>query len=401
MAQAAPGLARLRAGHRGGSLPVVQLAERRDDIAMIEDRAAYHRARADLVCVLGAGGASMGGQTLYRLTDAGFGPDEGSPRLVFFDNIDPHTFDHLFRSADLTRTDFILISKSGGTAEILAQALICLEALAEQEDAARLSEHFTVITEPRETPLSRLAQRFGMTQLPHDLDIGGRYSALSLVGLLPAAIAGLDPVAVREGAQSVVTSLLTDDCCAPAVGAALQVGLAKECGIAASVLMPYCDRLGTLGFWYRQLWAESLGKGGKGTLPVRALGTVDQLYLDGPRDKFFTLIETPVAGTGRPMQPAAVGESEALDYLQRRTMGDLMDAMQRATAETLIRNGCPTRVIGLERVDEGTVGALMMHFIAETIIAADMLGVDAFDQPAVEQGKVLARQYMAAIPARD
>jgi glucose-6-phosphate isomerase len=160
-----------------------------------------------------------------------------------------------------------------------------------------------------------------------------------------------------------------------------------------------------LGQWYCQLWAESLGKMGQGTLPVRAVGTVDQhsqlqLYLDGPRDKLFTVIQTPAASTGRLVRSALAGSTDELAYLDGRSMGDLLDVMQRATAETLIANGCPTRVITLDRVDEAGVGALMMHFFAETVITAGMLGIDPFDQPAVERGKVLARQHLSQIPPR-
>lgn len=405
LSRAAAGLAVLREGHHRNSLPLILLPERRDDIPMIEDRAEYHRARADTVVVLGTGGSSLGGRALYSLADSGFGPSADSPRLIFLDNIDPHTFDHLFRSLDLARTDFIVISKSGGTAETLSQAIICMEALLEEEDEGDVGDHFTVITEPKASPLSAFAQRYGIVSLPHDPGVGGRYSALSLVGLLPAAIAGLDPVNIRRGAERVVADILMGDQCPPAVGAAVQCGLAKDRGIHASVLMPYSDRLATLGQWYCQLWAESLGKQGEGVLPVRAVGTVDQhsqlqLYLDGPRDKLFTIVQTPARGTGRIMRTMLAGDQGDLDYLDGRRMGDLLDAMQRATADTLVQNGCPTRIFTLDRVDEEAMGALMMHFIAETVIAAGMLGVDPFDQPAVEQGKVLARQYLETIPPR-
>lgn len=400
-----PGVDRIRQAHRDGSLPVLQLAERRDDIPMIEDRAAYHRERADTVVVMGTGGSSLGGQAFYALADAGFGTSGDSPRVVFMDNIDPHTFDHLFRALDLSRTDFLLISKSGSTAETMSQALICMEEMSQVVDDDSIGDHFTVITEPKDSALSRLAQKWGMVQLPHDPGIGGRFSALSLVGMLPAAIAGLDPVAVREGAEPVIASLLTSYKSDPALGAAVQSGLSEVSGVCSSVIMPYSDRLRTFGLWYRQLWAESLGKQGEGTLPVSALGTVDQhsqlqLYLDGPRDKFFTMIHAPSAGTGRLVRTAIADKEPGLGYLDGRSMGDLLDTMQRATTETLIKNGCPTRVMTLEQVDEAAVGALMMHYMAETIIAADMLGVDAFNQPAVEQGKILAREYMTQIPPR-
>jgi glucose-6-phosphate isomerase len=163
--------------------------------------------------------------------------------------------------------------------------------------------------------------------------------------------------------------------------------------------MPYVDRLACFGLWFRQLWAESLGKRGQGTTPVNALGTVDQhsqlqLYLDGPRDKMFSVVLLDCAGTGPRVDPA-LADDRALGYLTGRSVGDLMDAEGRATVETLIRNGRPTRVFRLTALDERVMGALMMHFMLETVIAAHLLGVDPFDQPAVEEGKVLTRQYLA------
>jgi glucose-6-phosphate isomerase len=168
--------------------------------------------------------------------------------------------------------------------------------------------------------------------------------------------------------------------------------------------MPYVSRLDAFGLWYRQLWAESLGKDGTGTTPINALGPVDQhsqlqLYLAGPRDKLFTLIQLASAGSGAKIELAAAGPGaageDALAPLAGRRLGDLLDAMARATAETLVRNGHPLRLIRLARLDEEVIGALFMHFMLETIVAAGLLGVNPFDQPAVEESKVLARQYLA------
>ena len=163
--------------------------------------------------------------------------------------------------------------------------------------------------------------------------------------------------------------------------------------------MPYADRLAAFGLWFRQLWAESLGKDGKGSTPIRAVGAVDQhsqlqLYLAGPRDKMFSLVTLDVAGSGGVI-PASFADDPSLAYLAQRSLGDLLAAEQRATAESLVRNGRPTRVFRVGKLDERALGALLMHFMLETIIAAHLLGVDAFDQPAVEEGKVLARQYLS------
>jgi glucose-6-phosphate isomerase len=392
----------LRRQHVDDALPLLQLPGTHDDLPTIEARAAHHRDQADDVVILGTGGSSLGGRALYALADSGFGPSGAAPKLHFLDNIDPHTFDHMFRSLDPARTDLIVISKSGGTPETLSQFLTCLAPLFDAVGRQGARDRVTVITEPTDNPLRHLASTWGFTIMDHDPGIGGRYSVLSLVGLLPAAIAGLDIARIRDGAHQVLHASLTAaraDASDPAVGAALNVALAQERGITATVIMPYDDRLAWLAMWHRQLWAESLGKDGQGTLPVRALGTVDQhsqlqLYLDGPRDKMFTLIMADVAGSGRIIEPV-LADDKRLAYLAGRTMGDLLDAEQRATATALARNGRPTRVLHIDRVDEGTVGGLMMHFILETIIAAHLLGVDPFDQPAVEEGKVLARENLA------
>jgi glucose-6-phosphate isomerase len=283
----------------------------------------------------------------------------------------------------------------------MTQFAICIDWLRQKLDADAVGRHTIAITEPRDNPLRLLAMKLKTPILDHDPGIGGRYSVLSNVGLLPAMLAGLDVAALREGAGEVLEATLgagEPQEAAPALGAAIAVGLAEQHGIGTTVILPYLDRLAHFGLWFRQLWAESLGKDGKGTTPIRAMGTVDQhsqlqLYLAGPADKMFSLVTLDAAGSGAQMPADLAGDRE-LAYLAGRQMGDLLEAEQRATATSLIRNGRPTRLFHLKALDERSLGALLMHFMLETIIAADLLGVDAFDQPAVEEGKVLARQYL-------
>ncbi|MBI4185250.1 MAG: glucose-6-phosphate isomerase [Proteobacteria bacterium] len=392
----------LRAAHRDGSLPLLRLAERSDDLAALDAVAERFAGRFESVVVLGTGGSSLGGRALYALADLGFGPPAGRPRVVFAENVDPHTFAALLARLDPAATGYIAISKSGGTPETLVQYLAAFAAVAARLGPGEAAARFLAVTEPKDTPLRRHAAARGIPVLDHDPGVGGRYSVLSLVGLLPAMIAGLDARRLREGAAAALAPVLEGRRpadCPPALGAAVNVALLKHRGITISVLMPYLDRLATLGLWYRQLWAESLGKDGTGTTPVAALGTVDQhsqlqLFLAGPRDKLFTLITAPQAGLGPRIAPEPIAD-ERLAYLGGHTMGDLLDAEARATAATLIRNRCPTRLVSIERLDERTMGALLMHFMLETVIAGRLLGVDPFDQPAVEEGKVLARQYLA------
>jgi glucose-6-phosphate isomerase len=398
----APVLERLRAQYADG-FPILRLPETRDDLALIETHAQRLRASFSELVVLGTGGSSLGGHSLAALVDQGFGPPPGAPRLHFLDNIDPERFEGLFGSVGLRRTGFLAISKSGGTPETVAQFLVCLAGLREAVGEKDAGRHFTVITEPGDNPMRRLAERFGITVLDHDREIGGRFSVLSLVGLLPARVAGVDIAAVREGAVPIVKSMLaasTPAHFAPAVGAAITVALQNNHGLSTTVIMPYVDRLAAFGMWFRQLWSESLGKNGKGMTPARALGTVDQhsqlqLYLDGPADKMFTLIVAAEEGKGRRI-PHDLAADGRLDYLAGRTMGDLLSAEQRATHDTLVAAGRPARVIALDTIDERSLGALLMHYMFEVIIAADLLDVNPYDQPAVEDGKRRARSYLAA-----
>lgn len=399
MAELRPALDKIRHWHASNELPLFKLPARRDDLAALKAHADRF-ARFEHVVVMGSGGSSLSGKTLVALKDHGFGPVPGRPKLWFMDNVDPATFTALLDRLPLDRTGFIPISKSGGTPETIAAFLTLTSAIEAKLGKAALASNVLAITEAADNPLRRLATSMGCTILEHDPKVGGRYSALSLVGMLPAMIAGLDCASVREGAASVLDPVLAANDVAgiaPAMGAALSVGLAREKGINITVLMPYVDRLNTFGSWYRQIWAESIGKQGVGTTPAIALGTVDQhsqvqLYLDGPADKIFTFLIQDTAGQGATLKP---GGDKALDYLTGHTMGDLLQAEADATATATVQGKRPTRVIRVAEVDERTIGALMMHFILETIFAAHLWKIDAFDQPAVEQGKVLTRQYLS------
>ena len=400
----APAVAGLAQQRDDGSLPLLQVPDQSDDLGPLRDVAGTLMETCSHVVVLGTGGSSLGGQTLNALVDRGFGPPAGRPQLIFLDNVDPDSFSALFTSVDLSRLGVIAISKSGGTAETLCQFAILLHALLREIDEARLAARVAVITEPKESPLKTLAERFRLPTLDHDTGVGGRFSVLTNVGLLPACLAGLDLEALRGGAARVLEDMLSATTAAgsgPAVGAAVSIGLQRANGVTQTILMPYLDRLAHFGLWYRQLWAESLGKDGQGTTPIRAMGTVDQhsqlqLYLAGPWDKMFSVLRMDTKSEGRRVDPELLDDPR-LNYLAGRRMGDLLDAEARATADTLIRNGRPTRQILIETLDEDTLGGLFMHFMLETILAAHLLEVNPFDQPAVEEGKVLAREYLERI----
>jgi glucose-6-phosphate isomerase len=399
-------LAALRARHADGSLPLLRLPAKTDDLAATGEAACRLTAGASDIVMLGTGGSSLGGQTLAQLAGynvPGVGLLRSGPRLHFIDNLDADTYGTLLGALPLATTRFVAISKSGGTGETLMQTTAALAAVRDAGLAARIPELFFGLTEPakggKRSGLRTFFDEYRVAMLEHDPDVGGRFSVLTNVGLLPAAMMGLDIAAIRAGAAAALAPVLDQRATAEvpaAVGAALSVALASSRPIA--VMMAYADRLERFTRWYVQLWAESLGKEGKGTTPIGALGPVDQhsqlqLYIAGPRDKLFTIVTVAAAGRG-PRIAADLAQLAGEPDFAGKTMGDLVAAQGRATTETLAKNGCPVRTIHLDRLDERSLGELLMHFMLETIIAAHLLGVDPFDQPAVEEGKVLAKKYL-------
>ncbi len=376
-------------------LAFLDLALLRDELEAVKDLAQRHQEQFEDVVVFGTGGSSLGGRALCA-----FATGE-TPQLHFVDSIDPHTIARVFAGLELSKTGFIAISKSGETAETLAQVLVTLDRLRKTFGEGSLGDRMTVITELGDNPLRSLADRCHIPTLIHNPSLGGRYAALSIVGLLPAMIAGLDAKAVLAGAEASLDAAFSTgsgESNPPAAGAAISVALEWRLGVKNTVIMPYVDRLADFARWHRQLWAESLGKSGEGTTPIAALGTVDQhsqlqLYLDGPADKLVTILVGPMADDGVRIDFAPT-EDQRISYLVGHRLGDLVDVSARATVETLARHDRPVRMIRLEHTNEAALGALMMHFMLETVIAARLIGVNPFDQPAVEEGKVLVRQYL-------
>ncbi|ALK10560.1 glucose-6-phosphate isomerase [Blastochloris viridis] len=408
LAKAEDALAVVRSWHADGTLPLLRLPEDTAEVTALGPVVARLQ-HADDIVFLGTGGSALGGQTVAQLADhavPGVAPFREGARVHFMDNLDPLTFASFLEHLPLVTARFVAISKSGGTGETLMQTIAVLDALKRAGLESRIPELVFGLSEPakpgKKNGLRTLLESYGVTMLDHHTGVGGRFSVLTNVGLLPAAALGLDALAIRAGAKEVMDTVLSGVPAAqvaPALGAALALALAEERGKTIAVVMAYADRLAMFTKWYVQLWAESLGKQGHGTTPVGALGPVDQhsqlqLYLDGPKDKFFTVITTKVAGKGPKLDAGLAALAGEPDFAGR-TIGDLVAAQGRATADTLAKNGLPTRTIHVERLDERALGALLMHFMLETIIAAQILGIDAFDQPAVEEGKILAKKYLA------
>ncbi len=405
-------LADLKEMQRTGALDHLAIVDRDNDIVEAEQALNKLSTGAKTIVFLGTGGSSLGGQTLAQLAGWNIpgGADEhqkGRPRTRFYDNLDGVTLERALASLDLASTRFIVISKSGGTPETLTQAAAALTALRDKGLTSSIATSFLGVSDPsspgKSNALRRMAGTFNFPVLDHPPKIGGRFSGLSIVGLLPAMARGLNARQVRAGAKDVVEALKAADrpaAFAPAVGAAVAIGLARECGIGVNVMMPYADRLKSFGHWYVQLWAESLGKGGQGTAPLACLGPLDQhsqlqLFMDGPKEHFITIVRSDTRNHG-PKIPADIAAAAGIDFMTDRAVGDLVSAQAHAVPEALGRAGRPVRTIDLPKLDEPALGALIMHMMLETILAARLLEVDAFDQPAVELAKVLTRDKLSS-----
>lgn len=367
------------------ALPAITLAKQTADLPELEAIAGAIIARGRKLLVLGTGGSSLGAQALCVLGDH-------SERVSFWNNIDPFTIASWRKANHLRDWHCLFISKSGGTTETMAQALLLAQWAI--EDGVDIAAHSHVITMPGARPLRDWAEELAIPVIDHDPEVGGRYSILSPVGLLPAAVAGCDMAAIRRGAQRVVEGFAADS--AAALGASWQAALMPS--HPTSVLMPYCDRLKLYVAWVQQLWAESIGKDGKGSTPVLAMGATDQhsqlqLFLDGPKDKSFTFYTLAAQHHLPPVHTRGIA---GLDYLDGACCGEILAAMQHGTIETVRAHEIPLRVIHLQTLDEEAMGALLMHAMIETMLTAALIGVNAFDQPAVEEGKVRARDYLLA-----
>ena len=371
------------------------------------DFAAAAAGRYECLLVIGIGGSALGTIALAtallpfywnELTPDARG---GRPRLYVLDNVDPDEMAALLERLDLKRTLVNVISKSGNTGESMAGYLVARERLEAAVGAAALKDHLVFTTDPEKGTLRPMGDALGVPMFDLPAGVGGRFSVLSAVGLLPAAVTGMDVVALLAGARDMAETIAqTEAWDNPACEfAGVHYLQDTALGRRVSVMMPYSARLRDVADWYRQLWAESLGKAvdrqGKtvhcGPLPVKALGVTDQhsqlqLYAEGPDDKVFTFLG--VGEFAEEMRiPAPGPEAASLAYLGGHTVAELMWAEQKSTAWALAEKGRPSLTITLPRVDARSLGALLYMLQMATAIAGELYDVDAFDQPGVELSK--------------
>lgn len=379
------------------------------NLTAVKEVAAKCQGRFENMVVLGIGGSALGNIALqaalnpptYNLLPP---PSRPGPRLFVIDNVDPANFSAILtfceQNGGLEKTLFNVVSKSGETAETASQFMIIRDKL-QAALGDKHADNIVAITDPEKGTMRKICDDAGYTTLPVPEGVGGRFSALSPVGLFSAAMCGIDIDALLEGAAS-----MDEPCSKSGLGenpaamlAYLLVELGASKGKVNHVLMPYANGLYMLADWFRQLWAESLGKrvdspsglNHAGFTPIKALGTTDQhsqiqLYREGPNDKVIGFIEVQDFGDDDVMIPKGM-DIDAISYLEGKSMAALLSAEKRATEYALVDSQRPNFTITFPKVDAYHVGQFMNLWQITTAYAGLMLGVNAYDQPAVETGK--------------
>ena len=351
----------------------------------------YYQKNFKDVIILGTGGSSKAGRTFVQIAYRTFGRSPKFPKITFLENIDFQDFNDLFKKINLKKTGIIVISKSGETNETLVQFLIFLSKYKESFQKQKIEKYFTVITKKGSSSLRNLANDFSIGVIDLDNNLSGRFSAFSPIGLLPAAISGLNVQNITKGALSLLNEYLKKQQIIPSEGAALHYA-AQNSKINISVLLTYTERLRNFGYWHEQLIAESLGKKNKGFTPVHSMGATDQhsllqLFLEGPKDKLITFITLKKQKDQIKINNNLISKVKKLSFLKKESLNKLLDFEMEKVCRLLKEYKRPYRTIILNKCAEFEIGYLMMNFMLETIILAYLNNLNPFDQPAIDKGK--------------
>jgi len=382
------------------------------DLNPILELAAKLKGSYDTVCLVGIGGSALGP---WAVDCALRGPhpiqkkhDASNPRLVILDNVDPMFMEDALASMNPKKTIVLVVTKSGSTAETTSTFLLVYDWLKAGIGEKKAPGRVIAITTDGKGDLDGLAKQQGFATFYIPQNVGGRFSVLTPVGLVPAALTNVDIKAMMKGAAA-INKLAWDEDLEKNIAlraALVHYLLLTKKGKSIQVAFPYSNRLWGMAFWFRQLWAESLGKAKDrqgnvvhaGQTPIAALGATDQhsqvqLYIEGPNDKLFTLYRVNRFDTMAKIPATKVG-FESFDYLAGQSLGKLIDAECRATAAALTESERPNCAFVIDRVDAEHVGAIFQLLEFETAFAGELLDIDAFDQEGVELGKKLTYGLM-------
>ena len=346
------------------------------------------------IVILGIGGSSLGGIALKEALLGQFHHLGKNPHLFFVDNIDPDYVMDLLAKIRLEKSLFIVISKSGGTVEPMALYNLI------RNKVKNPKKHFVFITDPKKSLLRKIGKKEDIEMFDVPPKVGGRFSVLSSVGLLPAALAGIDTSALLKGARQMRDAIKTTKKGEnPAlILASLQYLLDRKKSKTMTVMMPYSNRLFRIGDWYRQLLAESIGKNKKtGPTPITALGTTDQhsqlqLYNEGPNNKWFIFLRLLKYGNEVKLGSHLPHE---LVFLNNKKLNKIIDVAFVGTSESLAKNKKPNITIEIPKIDAENIGMLFMLFEFQVALLGLLYKVNAFDQPGVEEGKVITKKLLS------
>ncbi|MCC7022037.1 MAG: glucose-6-phosphate isomerase [Thermomicrobiales bacterium] len=364
------------------------------------------RGRYSDFILIGIGGSSLGAiATIQALTHPFrnlLSPEQrGGPRFFVLDNPDPEKVAVTLETVDLSRTLVNVVTKSGQTAETMANFLVARQALEDVVGADKARRQIVATTDPSSGILRQLADQEGYRTFPVPPGVDGRMTVLSAVGLLPAALCGCDIDGMLAGARAMRARCASGDVRQnPAyLLAALCILADTRLGKSILVTMPYADALFGVTDWFRQLWAESLGKrlsvNGEevfaGQTPIKALGAIDQhsqiqLYTEGPNDKLISLIAVERYRDRVTVDDVPAGIPD-LDYLRGAELGQLLRHERHATAWALTEAGRPNFTLTIPEIDAAILGELFYLYEAQTVMGGALLNVDPFGQPGVEAGK--------------
>ena len=401
-AKAADAVAKFNANRGQGWLGWSELPYNQDEIvADILDYAKKMQSKIEYFVVLGIGGSALGPAAVFtalcHFRHNDLPKDKQKIKFLVEDNVDPERMLALLDVIEPEKTLFNVITKSGATSETMSQYLIISDIL-KKKIGAKWNEHIVATTSSAKGNLIKLAKENNFKTFYIPDSVGGRFSELCPVGLLPAAIMGIDIKAMLKGAAEMDKACTTAEN-NPALMCAVLQCIAMNKGKNISVMMPYADSLKYIADWYCQLWGESLGKAvdndGKvihaGQTPVKSLGVTDQhsqvqLYTEGPFDKVITLIGVEKF-RGDVTIPQGAEQFPDVNFLCGHTMGELINTERVATEYALTRSKHMNNTILLDEINANTLGQLLMFFQLETAYEGYLLNIDAFNQPGVEEGK--------------
>ncbi len=385
-----------------------------DDTSMIKELSRFAKkveGKYKHIVLLGIGGSALGPRTIADTLGHSFANERRRtkrPSFHVLDNVDPFLIRDVLDVVDLKATLFLVVTKSGGTAETLSQYMFFRKSL--EEAKLPVNKHMVFITDPKKGMLRAIATKEKIPAFAVPENIGGRFSVLSPVGLLPAALLGFDIASLLDGAREMRDRYLSKDVYQnlPFQLATLQY-LAYKRGKTQHVLFPYASKLRTLGDWYAQLLAESIGKartrrGRKvhvGPTPVTAMGATDQhsqlqLFKEGPKDKLFLFMEVDDMGPELPI-PMLHEKRKEVSYLKDVSFEELLKTEKFGTMESLSETGLPSISIDIPGLSERTLGGLFFLFEGATAFLGEYFKINAFDQPGVERSKEITKAILTQV----